>query len=40
VDRIRRNLGLGNIDVVAWCREKIPEPHAVIDRQGKTGMFT
>ncbi len=35
IDRIRRNLGLGNIDVVAWCREKILEPDAVIDRQGK-----
>ena len=35
IDRIRRNLGLRNIDVVAWCREKILEPDAVIDRQGK-----
>ncbi len=35
VDRIRRNLGLGDIDVVAWCKEKILEPTAVIERQGK-----
>jgi hypothetical protein len=26
VDRIRRNLGLGNIAVVAWCKGKIVEP--------------
>ncbi len=35
VDRIRKNLGLGDIDVVAWCKEKILEPDAVIERQGK-----
>lgn len=35
VDRIRRNLGLGDIDVVAWCKEKILKPKAVIERQGK-----
>ncbi len=23
VDRIRRNIGLGKIDVVAWCKEEI-----------------
>lgn len=35
VDRIRRNLGLDDIDVVAWCKGKILEPSAVIERQGK-----
>lgn len=35
VDRIRRNLGLGAIDVVEWCKGKILEPGAVIQRQGK-----
>ncbi len=35
VERIRRNLGLGCIDVVAWCKEKILEPDAEIKRQGK-----
>ena len=35
VDRIRRNLGLGDIDVVAWCKEKILEPNAFIEKQGK-----
>lgn len=23
IDRIRKNLSLGDIDVVAWCRSKI-----------------
>lgn len=35
VDRIRRNLGLGDIDVVAWCKEKILEPNAFIEKHGK-----
>jgi hypothetical protein len=35
VDRIRRNLGLGDIDVVVWCKGKILDPNAVIERQGK-----
>ncbi len=35
VDRIRRNLGIGDIDVVAWCKEKILDPGAIIERQGK-----
>ena len=35
VDRIRRNLGFGDIDVVAWCKGKILDPNAVIERQGK-----
>ena len=35
VDRIRRNLGFGDTDVVAWCKGKILDPNAVIERQGK-----
>ena len=35
LDRIRKNIGLGNIDVVAWCREKMLEPNADIKRHGK-----
>ena len=35
VDRIRRNLGLGDIDVVVWCKRKSLDPNAVIERQGK-----
>ena len=33
--RIRRALGLNDIDVVAWCKEKILDPNAKIERQGK-----
>ena len=35
VDRIRRNLGLGDIDVVAWCKSRILDKNADITRQGK-----
>lgn len=34
-ERIRRNLGLGEADPVAWCREKIAAPGTVITRRGK-----
>ncbi|MBE6015884.1 MAG: DUF3781 domain-containing protein [Lachnospiraceae bacterium] len=35
VDRIRKNLKLGDIDVVKYCREVILNKDAVIARQGK-----
>ena len=35
IGRTRRNLGLGDIDVVAWCKDKILGPNTVIERQGK-----
>lgn len=35
IDRIRKNLSLGDIDVVEWCRSKILDIDAVIIRQGK-----
>ena len=35
VERIKRNLGLGNIDVVAWCKERILDKKSVIEKQGK-----
>lgn len=35
VDRIRKNLGLGDVDVVAWCKTKILDKNAFITRQGK-----
>ncbi len=35
IDRIKRNLGLDNIDVVAWCKEKISDQHSKIEKQGK-----
>jgi len=34
-DRIRRNLGFGEIDLVAWCKEEILKTAAVIERHGK-----
>ncbi len=34
VDRIRRNLGLGDIDVVVWCKSRILDKNADITRQG------
>ncbi len=34
--RIRKNLSLDDdIDVVSWCREKILDPDALIERRGK-----
>ena len=35
VDRIRRNLGFGEIDVVAWCKKKILKTDVDIERHGK-----
>ena len=35
VDRIRRNPGFGEIDVVAWCKKKILNEDAEIERRGK-----
>ena len=34
VERIRRNLGLADIDVVAWCKNKIKDTDNIV-RQGK-----
>lgn len=34
-ERVRKNIGIGEADVVAWCREKITDPKAVIERRGK-----
>ncbi|MDE7273690.1 MAG: DUF3781 domain-containing protein [Lachnospiraceae bacterium] len=35
VERIKRNLSIETDDVVAWCREKILDKDAVIERAGK-----
>jgi len=35
VGRISKNLNLGDIDVVAWCRTKILDKDAIITRRGK-----
>lgn len=33
--RIKKNLTIGTDDVVAWCKEKINLPHAIITKRGK-----
>ena len=35
VERIKRNLGLTNCDAVEWCRTRIMNRSAAIERQGK-----
>ncbi len=35
VDRIKRNLGLSDIDVVLFCVDKIKDCNSVITRKGK-----
>ena len=35
IGRIKRNLGLGDIDAVEWCRERILDKNARIERNGK-----
>ena len=35
VERIRRNLGLLDTDVVSWCKEEIQDAKALITRKGK-----
>lgn len=33
--RVRKNLNLGNIDIVKWCQEKVQQADAVITKKGK-----
>ncbi len=35
IDRIRRNLGLSDIDVVVWCKERILDEKSIKERKGK-----
>ncbi|MCR4782374.1 MAG: DUF3781 domain-containing protein [Lachnospiraceae bacterium] len=35
IERIKKNLRLDEVDVIEWCKEKINDPNAVIERQGK-----
>lgn len=35
IERIRRNLGLLDTDVVSWCKETIQDAKALITRKGK-----
>lgn len=34
-ERIKRNLGLERVDVVAWCKQGILRPDCSIERKGK-----
>lgn len=34
-ERVRKNLALGEVNVAAWCRERIALPGCKISRQGK-----
>ena len=38
--RIKRNLSLDCKDAVAWCRDRIVSPDAVIERNGKNWYIT
>lgn len=38
MERIKRNLGLTNCDAVEWCRTRIMNKSAAIERQGKNWM--
>lgn len=38
--RIKRNLSLETKDVVSWCKERILEKDAVIERKGKNWYVT
>jgi len=35
IERIKRNLVLGDIDVVAWCKERILDKNSIIEKHGK-----
>lgn len=35
IDRIRQNLALDTVDVVAYCKAKVSDPNCDIVRQGK-----
>ena len=39
-ERIRRNAAPDEDDVIAWCRERITAPDAVIERRGKNFYIT
>jgi hypothetical protein len=37
--RVKKNLGLEDVDVVKWCRERILDNDARIERNGKYGFY-
>lgn len=40
VDRIKRNIEVDAEDIVEYCKSKIMQEHAVIDRKGKNYYVT
>lgn len=40
VERIKRNLGIETADVVQWCRVRILDRTAIIERIGKNWYIT
>lgn len=34
-ERIKRNLTLETSDPVVWCKDRILDPHVIIERKGK-----
>ncbi|MDO4272613.1 MAG: DUF3781 domain-containing protein [Eubacteriales bacterium] len=40
VVRIKRNLSLNTNDVVEWCKSRIIEDNAIIERKGKNWYVT
>lgn len=39
-ERVRKNLDIDCTDVVAWCRARITDPRAVLERRGKNWYAT
>lgn len=35
VERIKKNLSLGTVDVVKWCKDRIMEPDTIIGKKRK-----
>lgn len=35
IERIKKNLNLDEADVIVWCKKKVSDPNAVIEKQGK-----
>ena len=40
IERIKKNLSLEACDVVKWCRERILDKSAIIERAGKNWYVT
>ena len=40
IERIRKNVSPPGGDIVAWCRERLLAPDAIIERRGKNFYVT